>query len=143
MYEIFSGDIELLLGFPVHHATATCSRETTIMSLHRNHFERLFRKRNPNSLNDMMQNLETQLMVRCMKHNILESVPLMRCLLFKVQESKGKRKPEDQKAFVNSLRSIAENDKFPIIHGKHTQRMQLREIGLAKNFNTELPKIDT
>lgn len=38
-----SGDVELLLGLDHYHVSGICSQETTVLILHKNHFERLFR----------------------------------------------------------------------------------------------------
>ena len=57
----------------------------------------------------MLKSLETQLTMRCLNPSILESAPLMRCLLYKLQEINGERKSGDEKNFVNTLRMIAQN----------------------------------
>ena len=48
-----------------------------------------------------------QLTMRCLKHNILQSAPLMRCLLYKVQELNGERRQGDEKTFVRTLKAMS------------------------------------
>ena len=104
---LFVGDVEFLLGLETFHTTAICSRETTVMVLNKTHLDRLFRKRSPRTLKDMSKMIETQLTLRCLKPNILETAPIMRCFLYKVQEQNGERKPGDEKNFLHTLRNLA------------------------------------
>ena len=78
----------MLLGLNTHHTTAVCSRETVVMALYRTHFDRLFKRRNPKTLAKMAANSELQLTRRVIKPNISDSLPLVRCLVFKLQEVK-------------------------------------------------------
>ena len=55
----------------------------------------------------MIKNVEMQLTMRCLKHNILQSAPLMRCLLYKVQELNGERRQGDEKTFVKTLKAMS------------------------------------
>ena len=99
--------MEFLLGLDTFHHTATCSRETTVMVLHKTHFERLFRKRSPRTLIEMGKMVETQLTLRCLKPNILETAPVLRVFLYRLQELNGERKRGDEKNFLQSLRSLS------------------------------------
>ena len=93
----------MLLGLSTHHATAVCSRETVVMALYRTHFERLFKRRNPKTLAKMATSSELQLTRRVIKPKIVDCMPLVRCLVFKLQEVKR----EAGKKFVAPAPSLA------------------------------------
>lgn len=97
------------MGLDTFHHTATCSRETTVMILSKTHFDRLFRKRSPRTLTEMGKMVETQLTLRCLKPNILETVPVLRVLLYRLQEINGERKRGDGKNFLSTLRYMSNN----------------------------------
>lgn len=96
----FAGDVEFLLGLEVYHATAACSQETVVMSLHRPHFERLFRRRNPRTVKEMARTLELQMTRRVVKPNIVNSTPLLKCFIYKIQELTGERRYGDENTFA-------------------------------------------
>lgn len=80
------GDVEFLLGLSAYHSTVVCSRETTVMSLYKSHYDRLFKRRHPASIKTMAKTLELQLTRRILKPNIIDSVPLLKCFVYRLQE---------------------------------------------------------
>lgn len=69
------------------------------MSLYRTHFERLFKRRNPKTLQKMAETAELQLTRRVIKPNIVEFLPLIKCFVYKLQEVKR----EAGKKFITAL----------------------------------------
>ena len=67
----------------------------------------VWRKKTQSTIRELIKNVEMQLTMRCLKHNILQSAPLMRCLLYKVQELNGERRQGDEKTFVRTLKAMS------------------------------------
>ena len=65
------------------------------MVLHRSHFDRLFKKRNPRTTRDLAHMAELQLARRALKPNILDCAPLLKCFIYKLQELQGSRRQDD------------------------------------------------
>ena len=99
--------MEILLGLDAFHCTAVCSQETTVMVLHKPHFERIFKKRSPSTVKNMCHMLKLQLTMRLMKPHVLESAPLLRCLLFKLLELIGEKRAGEEREFLTTIRAIA------------------------------------
>ena len=66
------------------------------MVLHRSHFDRLFKKRNPRTTKDLAHMAELQLTRRALKPNILDCAPLLKCFIYKLQELQGLRRSDDE-----------------------------------------------
>lgn len=60
-----------------------------MFTLTKQHFDRLFRKRNPSTLKPMARMTELLLTRRVMAPNISDSVPLVKCFVYKLKEQLG------------------------------------------------------
>lgn len=96
---IIAGDVEFVLNLAHYHTSAMCTQETTVMVLTKVHFERLFKRRNPRTVKNLARVLELQLVRRSLKPNILLSVPLIKCFIYRLQEVSGERKQGEETPF--------------------------------------------
>ena len=94
-----AGDVEFVLGLAHYHVAAMCTQETVVMVLTKVHFERLFKRRNPRTVRHLARVLELQLIRRSLKPNILLSVPLLKCFIYRLQEVSGERKQGEETPF--------------------------------------------
>ena len=94
-----AGDVEFVLNLAHYHAAATCTQETVVMVIGKVHFERLFKRRNPRTVRHLARVLELQLIRRALKPNILLSVPLLKCFIYRLQEVSGNRKQGEETPF--------------------------------------------
>ncbi|ELU14748.1 hypothetical protein CAPTEDRAFT_205292 [Capitella teleta] len=86
------GDIEFLLALSNYHATAICQMQTTVFSLHRVVYERLFQKKNPTTLPIMTKNLGMLLSKRLSRTAaLMEHIPLLNYILMMVEHLNGER----------------------------------------------------
>ncbi len=67
----------------------------------------LRRRKTHNTLREMLRGLETQLTMRCLKPSVLASAPLLRCLLYRLQELQGERRHGDERSFVRTLKAVS------------------------------------
>ena len=95
-----SGDVEFVLNLGHYHTSAMCTQETTVMVLAKVHFERLFKRRNPRTVRQLARVLELQLVRRSLKPNIILSVPLLKCFIYRLQEVSGERKQGEETPFT-------------------------------------------
>ena len=70
------------------------------MVLAKVHFERLFKRRNPRTVRQLARVLELQLVRRSLKPNIILSVPLLKCFIYRLQEVSGERKQGEETPFT-------------------------------------------
>ena len=87
-YWYFSGDAEFLLELDKYHGTAVCTQETSTFMLHKAHFDRLFRRRNPLSVKTLLKILELKL-IRRAHEGVIHKVPLFKCLLLRAHDIMG------------------------------------------------------
>ncbi len=90
------GDTELLLGLGKYHATAICSQEVKVFWLHKAHFDRLFRKKNPLTIQSMLRMIELKMSRRVAESRAAQKAPLYKCFLLKVQQINGTREIRDK-----------------------------------------------
>ena len=88
-----------MLSLAHYHVSAMCTQETVVMVLAKVHFERLFKRRNPRTVRHLARVLELQLIRRSLKPNILLSVPLLKCFIYRLQEVSGERKQGEETPF--------------------------------------------
>ena len=62
------------------------------MAIHKAHFERLFRRRNPSTIKLMTRQLAINITKRMSRPNLVQHVPLLRFLVLKIQELNGERR---------------------------------------------------
>ena len=94
---LFSGDTEQLLGLDKYLATAKCTQESSVYWIHKEYFDRLFRKKNPGTLKPMAKTLCMLMKNRAARESLASRVPLLKCLIFKLQEMTGEIKPKTKK----------------------------------------------
>ncbi|KAK2173403.1 hypothetical protein NP493_877g00021 [Ridgeia piscesae] len=78
------GDAEVLLDLDTYMQTVICTQKTDVLVLEMKHYERLLAKRNPRTIDKMMENLEVKLDSRLTKH-LEQSLPLVGLLLDKAR----------------------------------------------------------
>lgn len=117
-------DVEFALNMGRYYATCTSSKETSVMSLRKTHFERLFRRKNPNTIKQMAQAAELQLARRISQKSIKDSVPLLKVIIHGLYDQFCDGKYKAKVTFENHL-STLERSLFPnspIPRGKYPQR---------------------
>jgi CRP-like cAMP-binding protein len=95
MLRIFPGDIEVLMELPTYMQTAVCTQKCEVLVLELKHFERLFVKRHPRTVDMMKDNLVVRLQSR-LSPRLQQTVPLLRCLLDQAIEYRAQKRLQTQ-----------------------------------------------
>lgn len=85
------GDIEVLMELTTYLQTSTCTQRTEVLVLETRHFERLFTRRHPRTVDRMKEDLMTRLQFRLSPDPLHSSVPLLHRLLEKVEDYNRRR----------------------------------------------------
>ena len=86
--------MEFLAGLSTYHVTAVCTRKTTVMALSRTHYERLFVKRNANTVVRMRHLVTEQLLARMSRPYITREIPFFRCIVSQLSNITANNLPE-------------------------------------------------
>ena len=93
MYTLYVlGAVEAICDLPVHHVSAVCTQYTEVFTLHRTQFSRWFVRRNPRTYKTLSRTCTRQFSQRINRGHLLEQVPVLRCLLLRLEEVTGNRK---------------------------------------------------
>jgi len=88
------GDVEFLADLSTYHVTAVCTLNTTVMALRRTHFERLFVKRNADTVTRMRRHVTEQLSARTSRPHLARQLPLFRCVIEQLNQLTTNRLPK-------------------------------------------------
>ena len=89
------GDIEVLMELSSYMQTAVCTQRSEILVLELKHFERLFVKRHPRTVDMMKDNLILRLQSR-ITPRLQQTVPLLGILLEQAYEMRRQRRLQSQ-----------------------------------------------
>lgn len=91
--------MEFLTGLNQYHATAiSTAHDTVVIELHYMQFNRYFRKKNQDTVDEMTKQLGLQMPRRLVQEHISKNVPLLKCIMAKLDDLNGtnyiKRRPK-------------------------------------------------
>ena len=98
---LFSGDVEFLLNLPKYHVSTICTHETEVLWIHKAHFDRLFRRKNPSSLKVLAHLIQSQVASRLTKESLQRRLPFFHCLQLKLADCKEMKKKDKQEEAEN------------------------------------------
>ena len=82
----------MVLDIPKYFATAKCTKVTSVYWIHKDQYVRLFRKKNPHSLKPMAKTLAMLMQSRSGRDSLVTKIPLLKCVIWKLQEISGQIK---------------------------------------------------
>ena len=107
----------MILDMEKYFATAKCVRKTSVYWIHKDQFTRLFKRKNPHTLKPMAKTLAMLMQNRSSREGLVIKVPLLKCMMWKLQEMSGpnkrKRTGRDDENSLSLLSDIEQTGNSP------------------------------
>ena len=138
------------MDLPTYFCHAVCTQKTQLLCLHRPHFDKYFRRKNPSTLQELQLNVSRQLELRSTYKTLAQRPPLIQAMVFRLKLLSGdfpqtfsefddtySERPYSQAASL--ARSTITSRSFPLMN-RHRHNTP-RQIKQPRAYQPPLPTI--